>query len=284
MRRPFLLWIFLLSGCTNLFYQPSRVEYVSPDKIAGQTPKSVAFKSLDGTPLHGWFFETSVRPKKGTILHFHGNAENLTSHFTSVLWLVPEGYDLFTFDYRGYGKSEGAPFPAGVNADALSALEWTRQAVQDQPQSVIVYGQSLGGAIALRALEDLKDRKFIRTAVIESSFLSYKSMGVYALSNFWLTWPVQWLGYVLASDQYSPKKNIRILSPIPLLVMHGTGDHVVPIAQGKQIFDKALEPKCFWPIETDVHIHLMQIDGGKNRPSLIRFLKDFQCPEKGPNT
>lgn len=274
---------FLLSlmsfGCTNLVYQPSREIFYVPSERVGVMPKDLTIPSLDGKKLHAWLFEPAegVEPK-GTVIQFHGNAENMTSHFLSLLWVVKEGYRLLAFDYRGYGSSEGAPYPAGVHMDALAVLQKADEMSGKKEKALIVYGQSLGGAIALRALVDFPNRTAIRTAVIEGSFLSYKRIAADKLSEFWLTWPLQWMGYLLMSDTYAPKKTVRSLSPLPILVLHGTKDEVVPMEHGRQIYDAAGEPKCFWPIESSAHGYLMEIDQGKYRKAMLDFFENLKCP------
>ena len=84
-------------------------------------PENVFFKTSDGLALHGWFLK--ARDARGTVLVLHGNAENISTHASGVLWLVPEGFNVFIFDYRGYGRSEGRPTVAGVHKDADAALE-----------------------------------------------------------------------------------------------------------------------------------------------------------------
>lgn len=269
-----------LAGCTNVFYQPSREKYFTPSEKAGAEPEEVFFQSPDGPRLHGWFFSSKKSPSQGTVIQFHGNAENMTSHFLSTAWVIRYGYNLFTFDYRGYGQSEGAPYPAGVHLDALAALnEVKRRAVGP----VIVYGQSLGGAIALRALEDWGGRTDVQAIVIESSFLSYRKIARQKLADYWLTWPFQWMSALLVSDSHSPKKKILELAPIPILVVHGTEDPIVPFKFGKAIFDAAGEPKCLWPIASTVHGHLMNTEQGRLRQPMVDFFERRSCPVSQSN-
>ncbi len=94
-----ILLLFTLISCTNLFYQPSDRQFYRPEAFK-LTYQDIYFQSSDGTKLHGWFFKGKGKPK-GTIVQFHGNAENISSHFLNLAWLVLEGYNLFTFDYRG---------------------------------------------------------------------------------------------------------------------------------------------------------------------------------------
>jgi len=108
------MFIFLLTlslscqGCVGgLFYQPDRKIYDTPDRH-GLKYEEVSFQSKDGTGLSGWFVPAVGKPK-GTVIHFHGNAQNMTAHFGFVSWLPEQGFNLFVFDYRGYGKSAGKP-------------------------------------------------------------------------------------------------------------------------------------------------------------------------------
>jgi alpha-beta hydrolase superfamily lysophospholipase len=94
-----------------MFYYPSRAVFSTPESLSLDV-QEVRFTSRDGTPLHGWFCRAQGRAR-GTVIHFHGNAENLTSHVHFVKWLPARGYHLFVWDYRGYGKSGGENVPRG---------------------------------------------------------------------------------------------------------------------------------------------------------------------------
>jgi hypothetical protein len=280
LRSILALLLLGLGGCTSVFYQPSRRTFFEPSEKVGVQPAEIWFSSDDRTKLHGWYFRARDRnARTGLVVQFHGNAENMTSHFLSLLWVVEHGYDFFTFDYRGYGKSEGKPFPTGVHNDAVTALLKAKGLAAERSIPLIIYGQSLGGAVALRAFDAVKDQLDVKAVVVESSFLSYKRIAVDKLKDYWLTWPLQWLGYVLVSNRYGPKKAIQKRPPVPLLVLHGELDGVVPIKHGRQIFDAAAPPKCFWKISTRAHAHMMNIAGGKYRQPLLNFLEHGQCPE-----
>src|SRR5262245_39943051 len=104
-----ILFIFLITilgqSCSHVFYQPSPKQYVNPAQFKLKY-ENLSFQSADGTKLNGWFFPAKTKKPKGTIVQFHGNAQNISTHFFSLIWLIEEGYNFFTFDYRGYGKSE----------------------------------------------------------------------------------------------------------------------------------------------------------------------------------
>ncbi len=279
-----------LSACTHVFFQPTRELYFPPEKF--RIPyREHFFNSLDGKNLHGWYFyHRSKRPSKGLVVQFHGNGENISSFYTTLVWLTQHDYDLFSFDYRGYGRSQGEPDQKGVNGDCIAAMTfaqklWQENAAAHHTLSVseggglILYGQSLGGALLLRAFHEAKVdlRKDVRAMVIDSSFVNYKNLAAEKLSDFWLTWPFQWLAYLLVSNGYSPKEYVPEISPIPLLVIHGAKDPVVPFHHGREIFDLAKEPKTFWEIPDGEHIDSMTAHGGIYQKKLLKFFDEVQA-------
>ena len=292
LRYTFLFLLFILTGasCSNVFYQPSKKLFHDP-KTFQLTYQNVYFKSKDGTMLHGWVFPSVPDVEElGTVIQFHGNAENISTHFLSLSWIVKHGYTLFTFDYRGYGQSEGHPSQAKVYEDALAALEYAHtinsQRIEpltpsDEPGrrestlKKIAYGQSLGGTILLRAMNEVPGTAVLDAVVIESSFSSYQEIAREKLSGSWLSWPFQSLAYLLVSDQYAPQDFIKNLSPIPLLVIHGDNDPVVPIHHGEKIFALAGEPKGFWRIKGGKHVDSMFCCDGIYRDKLLKFLGDL---------
>lgn len=178
----------------------------------------------------------------------------MSSHYLSLAWLIPKGYNLFTFDYRGYGQSEGSPSQKGLYHDALAALEqaW-RYHVDSKALRFVVYGQSLGGAVAMRALPDWPGHDHVDLLVLDSTFLSYKEVASRLLASRWLTWIFQPLPYLLVSDEYSAaaalSENRR-----PLLIIHDRDDPIVPFACGVEILERASQPKEFWELRNGIHI------------------------------
>lgn len=259
-----LLLSFLLPACSSLFYYPSRVQFFDPAKM-GFPPREVNFTASDGTKLFGWFFAARVkdhRPVQGTIIQFHGNAENLSSHFLSLLWAVEHGYNLFTFSYRGYGKSEGEPNQKGTYLDGLAALEQAWRLNGGAPR-FIVHGQSLGGAIAARALADFPHKDQTSLLVLDSTFASYQDVARRKLASHWLTWVFSPLAMVLVSDSYSAEESIRELRT-PLLVIHDREDPAVPIAASEEFFDEATHTpwKQFWKLDQGRHVGAFALDRG----------------------
>ena len=239
----FLLFALILlaaSGCaTPLFYHPDARSYYAKPVNA----EEVWFASHDGTRLHGWLVP-AIGEAQGTVVHCHGNAQNLSAHWGFVSWLPTNGYNVFTFDYRGYGKSEGHPTPAGLVMDSATALAVAARQPGVDTNSIFILGQSLGGPNALWAAA-LNSNLCPRAIVLDSTFSTYRSIVrdkvklIPVLS--WFRWP---LSFVLASDRWSTQRAIDRISPtIPLLFLHGTADRVIPVEHSKTLYDNAREPK-----------------------------------------
>lgn len=269
LRLLLALCLIGLTGCTHVFYHPTRIMYFPPE-LTGFVQQNIYFFSDDGARLHGWFFR--ARNPVGTIVQFHGNAENQSSHYMSLAWLTKERYNLFTFDYRGYGESLGDPNQKGTILDGVAALN-TAMALHKETQAkkFIVYGQSLGGAIALRSLNDFEERSQVGLVVIDSSFRSYKDVAQSWLAHHWPTWIFSPLARVLVSDEFAPLEFPKLNGR--LLVIHDKNDPVVRISNGRELFASAPEPKFFWELDQGRHVGIFAPDNPKERRRFVDFLK-----------
>jgi uncharacterized protein len=258
------LVLLFFSSCSGLLYYPTRSLHYDPAKLQLK-PEEVFLPSKNGAKIFGWYFSAAKKPAKGVIVLFHGNAENLSSHYLSAVWLLNHGYDLFAFSYQGYGRSEGKPTPKHTVEDGVAALNWVAQ----KKLPVIVLAQSLGGAIALRSIVELKDRSFIKYIAVDSTFPSYRSMGRQVLTRSLITWPFQWLGWLVMSDEYAPLGRIGEIAPIPLLVIHGENDNVVEIEMGERVFEEAKEPKEFLRIPHGGHTDIFTVQPEKFKQKFL---------------
>ena len=133
-------------NANKLFYFPTRDEPATP---ANWNLKydDVDFRSTDGTRLHGWFLpgKTSQKPK-GTVVFSHGNAGSIGHHLAFITWLADAGYNVFMYDYRGFGKSGGTVDRAGMLEDVKAAFAYVSQRPDVDPTQLISLGHSLGGA------------------------------------------------------------------------------------------------------------------------------------------
>lgn len=260
MTRPIclLLTMLMLSGCTGVFFQPYQYQdYALTPKRLGLAYEDVHFKAKDGTRLHGWFLPAEG-PALGTVLFLHGNAENMGTHLRSIDWLPKSHFNVFLFDYRGYGSSEGTPTLPGAIDDANSALRTLVARPDIDPDRIVVVGQSLGAAIAVYIVAHSKLRHYIRGLVVDDGFASYREiaretvrekLGVSPLTRA-LQWPLSFT----ITDHYSAINAIPLVSPIPVLIIHDGADHVIPEHHSTALFAAAREPKRLWLLPDGGHI------------------------------
>lgn len=261
-------WL-LLVGCQSYFYYPSKQKLFDPAKIL-MAPEDVYLRLPSGEEVHGWYFSsTSSEPSKGTLLFFHGNAENISSHFLMFHWLPGKGYNYFIFDYPGYGKSTGKPMPQNTVEAGKEAARWLFKNKDQRP--LFIYGHSLGGAIALRVAEDLKDEVPLGAVIVDGSFSSYQKMSREVLSRAWWASLLKPFTYVLLSDKYAVK-SLADLSPTPLLFIHGDGDTVIAMENSERMYKEAKEPKELWIVPGGGHGNLYEVNSGQLREQLLSFL------------
>ncbi len=248
-----VLVVFLgLGACTGFFFQPMREHVVDPKQI-GFTYRDIEFAASDGTGLHGWLFPAEG-DHLGSVLFLHGNAENISTHFANVAWLAKAGFDVFAFDYRGYGRSAGSPDLEGMHLDTAAALETLLSLPETDPDRVMVVGQSLGGAIALTAIARSPYKNRLKALVVEGAFSDYRRIAREKLAAFWLTWPLQWPISLAIDDRWRPIEAAAALAPLPLLVIQDEDDQVVPPAHGQALYDAASPPKYLWRLPATGHI------------------------------
>ena len=223
----------------GLFYYPDAEVYGTPADY-GSSVEEVSFAAPGGPRLHAWWMPAKGHAL-GTVVYCHGNAGNLTRHARYVSWLPARGYSVLLFDYRGYGESAGSVTRAGTVADATAAIDF---ALSRDPDRVVVFGHSLGGAVGLRAAAD---RPAVRGVIAESTFSNYR--GIARAKTPWLSWLVP----LVISAGYDPDAVLHQLAPAPVLVIHGGRDHIVPIALGQQLYERASEPKELWVVPEAAH-------------------------------
>ena len=260
-------------GCSSLLYYPSQNQFVIEQSKLNPPPQDMYFGIPSGPILHAWYFQNATGNKtKATIILFHGNAQNITSHFASLFWLMGQPYDLLVFDYPGYGKSQGKPSPKNTVEAGVAAVNWAKTKTPHQP--LVIYGQSLGGTIAIRTLQELGAASGVSLLVLDSTFLSYRSAGQYMLKKAWLTWPLQWVPHLLLSDKWGPKKNsLGDLSYLKnILVLHADRDPVIDFRLGEKLFRALPEPKTFWKVPSAGHIDTYFRFGVKYRKELSDWL------------
>jgi hypothetical protein len=261
--------LLILSGCTGYFFQPKK-EFRHDPVIESFNIEDVYFKTPDGLTLHGWL----MRPRqksRGTILFLHGNYGNVSVQVNGVLWLVNEGYTVFAFDYRGYGRSEGSPTVEGVHVDAVAALEYALSIPGGG--KFFVFGQSLGGAVAVHTVSNFRHKERISALVIESAFSSYRLIAREKADEVFILSPLKYPISYLVNDDYSPVKWAAGVAPVPFLIMHGKNDPVVGAHHASLIYEAAGQPKELWITQPDGHIY--SFADAAVRARFLEFLSRF---------
>lgn len=265
MRAAIVALALLATGCTQLFLYPGRMQVLHPEKI-GLRYEDLWLTAPDGARLHGWHLRAPGTPR-GTILHLHGNAENISTFIAAVHWLPAAGYDVVMVDYRGYGRSEGVATIDSVHEDARLAL----QALLERPGPLFVFGQSLGGSAAIYAVAHEPRRERLAGVVTEGAFSSYRRIAREKMNQLWLTWPFQYpFSWLLFSDRYAAVDAVARIAPVPLLIVNGADDPVVFPSHARRLYEAAREPRELWIVPGGGHVDAFTRAG--NRETLLAFL------------
>lgn len=194
--------------------------------------EDVWMTTADGVKLHGWFFR-AAQPAKGTVLYSHGNGGNLTYVRGTTETLAKRGLDVFIYDYRGYGRSEGSrPSETELYADGDAAYDYLTKTRGVKPEQLVIYGLSLGTTVST----DLASRQPCRALVLEAPLSSASDMATATLPII----PPQ-LHWILSNRFESARKIANVKCAV--LVTHGDKDEVIPVEQGRKVFAAANEPK-----------------------------------------
>ncbi|PEN12331.1 alpha/beta hydrolase [Longibacter salinarum] len=225
-----VLLAFALQDC--LLFVPSSDLIATPADV-GMPYEEVTVRTEDDERLHGWWIPAS-NPNGKTILFFHGNAGNISGRVYFVHHLWDAGYNVFLVDYRGYGKSTGSPSEKGLYRDAQAAWRWLRGERSLSPQDIVLYGRSLGGGPATW----LATQTSPAALVLESAFTSVPDIAAHHYSFL----PTR----LLSRIQFDNEARIADID-VPVLILHGRNDEIVPFSHGQALFDAANEPKRFVP-------------------------------------
>lgn len=248
-------------GGNALFYFPTGDTAETP-ATWGMKYENVWFRSADGTRLHGWFLPTSGKRPKGTVVFSHGNAGAMGHHLGFITWLLPAGYNVLLYDYRGFGSSEGAITRRGLIEDVQAAFSYVKTRREVNPGRLISIGHSLGGAKSIVSLAE-RPVAGVRAVVSDAGFASYRGMaGVMAGK----------VGVSVVTDEWAPKDWVAKLSPVPLLLIHGTADEVVPFAEGRQLYAAAKEPKTWFAVGDGHHGDSLWRNQGEYRRKVLVWL------------
>ena len=248
----------LTSLLNGLLYFPSRSFYATPTDV-GLRHEDVRFEAEDGTRLHGWWIPAPRQPASAHVLLSHGNAGNIGDRVLHARLLSDAGLDVFLFDYRGYGRSEGNPDEEGTYRDARAArAAWLRQAGVDAARLVYL-GESVGGAVALALAVEAPPLGL----VLQSAFTSIREMG---------RRHYPFIPSAVVPDAYPNLRRIAQLKS-PLLVIHGDRDDIVPVGHGRALFDAAPPPKRLEIVRGAGHNDLLEAMGASYGTTIAEWAR-----------
>ena len=237
---------------TSMIYYPTRVIEATPAHY-----EDVYLTTADGEKINGWFLP-SLQPNAPVILFFHGNAGNISHRLDKLEVFRSLGADVFLIDYRGYGRSTGKPNEPGTYLDALAAYDYLTKQRNRQASSVIVYGESLGSAIAV----ELATRVPVGGVIIEEPFTSVGDVGQ-------KMFPFMPARYIVKNKYDTLSKIARINAP--LLIFHSRGDEIFPYSYAERLFAGAREPKRLVEL-TGNHNDAYAVSADTYRAGLETFL------------
>ena len=232
-----------------VYFRQERMLYF-PEKEIWQTPDTISlkydeiyFKTKDGLNISGWYIP--AENEKGVLLFCHGNAGNISHRVDSIKIFNSLNLSVLIFDYRGYGKSEGKPSEFGTYLDAEAAWDYLVNVKRKSPESIILFGRSLGGAVAA----ELAMTKKSAALIIESCFTSVPDLG----KTFYPWLPIK----LLSKFKYSTIDKIGSIN-CPKLIIHSPEDEIISFRHGEMLYEKAFQPKDF-----------VKIKGGHNEGFLL---------------
>ncbi len=229
----FLGILLALHGCVSaVIYQPQEVVPYTPAD-AKLPYEDVRFTAEDGVKLAGWWI--AAPSARGTVLYCHGNGGNIASYLDAALVGTKLGLNMFLFDYRGYGTSAGTPSEAGTYRDAAAAWNYLVGERKIPPERIVIWGRSLGGAIAARTAAD----RPAGAVILESAFTSLPALARHH---------ADWVPSVFfAAHRYDTRRYLDQVTA-PVLVIHSPDDEIVPFQHGRSLYEAIRGPKAFLEI------------------------------------
>ena len=235
-----LLVIVVFFFQRNLLYHPSVDNYIKDQDVTEPTEiEKVKITTRDNIDLLGWFYNRDIQKFK-TILFFHGNAGSLKNRTYKLNHIKDLKVNFLIFAWRGFNGNKGKPSEIGLYKDAESAIRWLKMKGINE-KDIILYGESLGTGVAV----EIAQNKNYAGIILESPFTSMTNMG----KKYYPFFPVN----LLLKDKFESYKKINNIF-VPVLIMHGKVDKIVPYDMGKKMYELANEPKFFYSQEYGDHM------------------------------
>lgn len=257
----------MLGGCLDqrFLYYPTAWQEGEWAAVSGLPIQDVQFRSADGVKLHGWLVEAPGSP--GIVLWCHGNAANVINRLDQLARWHAGGISILIFDYRGYGRSQGRPSEPGLYRDAVAAYELVRERGWP-PERIVLYGQSLGAAVAI----ELATQRPVAGVILEAPFPSVRAV----VKLYYGALPLHWL---LCARYDLVSRLARVQAP--LLVAHGDSDRIISFRLGREVFDAARQPKEFYRVHGADHNDVYLVGGQAYLDRLVAFIRRVTAAAAG---
>jgi len=244
----------------QLIYFPTAADDGWPmPQLANGDLEEIELVTEDGVRVFVWHV-TTRQPRIATILFFHGNGGNVFHRAEHIDGMAAQGLDVVLLEYRGYGKSTGIPSEDGLYRDAEAAYRYVTEDRGVDPHEIVLYGESLGSAVAV----EIATRRVVSGLVVTSGFTSVREVGR-------LYYPfLPAAAFRLISHRYETLEKIGKLA-IPVLVIHGTQDSIIPFSMGQTLFESLAGPRHWLPIEGADHNNVPEIGGSVYFNRLAEF-------------
>jgi len=235
-------------------------------QVFGLPAEDVWFETPDGVVLHGWWIPKARA--RGTLLFCHGNTGSIAHRIGVLRHLRKLRVNIFAFDYRGYGRSGGVPSERGLYLDVRAAFDKVVEGFSQRPGKIVLFGHSLGGAVAVDCALD----RAAAGLIVQSSFPSIRE----AARVMFPTLPL----HLAARQQFRSELKVGGLS-LPKLFVHGDADATVPLALGQRLYEAASDPKDLYVVRRAGHNDLHRHGGRRYLRRLSRFLGDSLAADRG---
>jgi fermentation-respiration switch protein FrsA (DUF1100 family) len=239
-------------------FQPTTWEDRNWAQLSGLPLEEIWLPVDETVTIFGWFLDAG--PTRPVLLWCHGNAGNVSHRLENIRQLYQRGISVMIFDYRGYGQSTGEPSEAGLYQDALASYDYLIQQRRIPPERLIIFGRSLGSSVA----GEVAAHRSSAGLMVEGSFPSIQAMS----DHHYFGLPAQWFMDV----DFNLIKKVRTLH-VPLLVIHGEQDSIVPMALGRQVFEAAHEPKRWYAVSGAEHNNVPFVGGESYYREMNTFIQ-----------
>jgi fermentation-respiration switch protein FrsA (DUF1100 family) len=223
---------FFLTVIALLFFENSLIFFPTKGDVGKSPGEDVSLTTSDGVRIHGWYVTNPLATR--TLLCFHGNAGNLEDRRDLVEGLRRLPANALIIDYRGYGRSDGQPNESGVYRDARAAYDWLLREKRALPEHLVIFGESLGGAVAAKLATQVKSGGLI----LQSTFTNAGDMSKLVVPMIPMRWFIR--------STFDTLGKVAVIS-VPKLILHARDDEVIPFAMGERLCAAARPPKeCHW--------------------------------------